>query len=513
MNFSDKKSIDPREIELKLQLPPGSRAVLEACSVFVAAKSTQLHQVTTYFDTPDRVLERAGLTLRVRRIGNTHVQNVKSRASDREVAADRGEWEWRISQDMPALGKLAKIRQLAKIAGKVKGSLEPVFVTDIRRTVRLLHVADDTIVEAAIDEGSIEAGSKREAVSELELKLKCGRIGPVYQFAAELRGIAPLWISSESKAARGWHLRTGQTEEAQRESTPELGKRTRAADGFHKIIAETLGHLVANIGPALRGDAEGVHQMRKALRASRAALKLFEPHLDATVAGRFNAVLLRLGQIFGTARDWDVLCLETLPAAKTDLPADQFPDLSLAAKGKRQVAHAAVDNALRSREFTLLVLGLAAWAEAGAEQPHSIGDDRMDARLGSLAPLLLDRVANKAKKRGRHPGRLSVAELHALRKSLKKLGCDVKCFRGLYRRHAADAYHSRCEDLEKILGVANDAIVTRRLALSLATARRPNLTKSVDALAQWSKHRRRKVLLGLKGALKAFRATPAFWSK
>jgi CHAD domain-containing protein len=106
-----------------------------------------------------------------------------------------------------------------------------------------------------------------------------------------------------------------------------------------------------------------------------------------------------------------------------------------------------------------------------------------------------------------------VEELHALRKSLKKLCCDVNSLRDLYRQRTVRVYRGRCEDLERILGVANDAAVTQRLALSLATARRPDLAKSTNALAQWSARRRRDALRGLKGAWKAFRATPAFWSK
>ena len=61
--------------------------------------------------------------------------------------------------------------------------------------------------------------------------------------------------------------------------------------------------------------------------------------------------------------------------------------------------------------------------------------------------------------------------------------------------------------------MANDAAVTQRLALTLVTAIRPDLTKPADALTRWSKRRGRKALQGLKAALKDFRATPAFWSQ
>ena len=385
-------------------------------------------------------------------------------------------------------------------------------VTDIRRTVRLLHLDDNTVVEVAIDEGRILAGGTHEPVSELELELKAGHIGQMYRLAAELQVLAPLWISPESKSARGWHLRTGQTRGAQKAPTLDLRRRVRAADGFREIIEGTLGHLMANIGPTLRGDAEGVHQMRIALRRCRAALNLFERHLDSAAAARFASGLQRFGQLFGTARDWDVFCLDTLPAAMVDLPAERLRDLNVAAEVERLAAHAAVAAALRDNDFTALVLDIAVWVAADAALPPLFPNGRMGERLGVLAPSLLERVARKAIKRGRHASRLSVEELHRLRKSLKKLRYDVDSLGGLYRQRAVKAYRGHCERLEEILGVANDAVVAKRLALKLVTDNRQDLAKPAGALARLSERRGQKALKGLKDAMKDFRATPGFWS-
>ena len=505
------KSADPQEVQLKFQLPPGSRAALEASPAFAAAAIKQHHEVTTYFDTPDSVLDAAGLTLRVRRSGKTLIQTVKSRSDWRGVATSRNEWEWPIGRDEPDVGRLAEVRTLAMAATAIKDRLEPVFVTDIRRTTRLLHLDENTVVEAAFDEGSIEAGRAREPVSELELELKGGCIGPMYRLAAELQALAPLWILPESKAARGWHLRTGQTEGGQLAQMPKLGRLALAAAGFHDILGGTLGHLIANIGAAVHGDPEALHQMRIAIRESRAVLQLFERYLDHETAERFNAALRRFGEIFGAARDWDVFCLETLSKAMADLPAERLEDLNLVAEVERQFAHAAVADTLRGHDFTAMVLGLAIWAEAGATRPSTLGDHRMGKRLRTLAPSLLDRAAGKAKQRGRHARRLSVAERHSLRKSLKKLYFDVESLGGLYRSRAVKTYRVRCEALEDVLGVANDAVVTKRLAMSLVTAMRPDLAKPASALRRWSGRRGRKALQGLKAALKDFRATPAFW--
>ncbi len=506
------EAVNPREIELKFHLPPGSRIALEASSALAAAKPSQHHLVTTYFDTPDHLLDRTGLTLRVRRSGDTHTQTVKSRANGRGVATDRNEWEWRIRQKEPDVGLLAKTRALAKAARAIKDRLEPVFVTDIQRTTRLLHLNDNTVVEVAIDEGSVKAGPACEPVSELELELKSGCIGPVYRLAAELQARAPLWISPESKAARGWHLRTGQAEGGQLGQMPKLGRHQQAAAGFRDMLGGTLGHLMANIGATLRGDPEALHQMRIAIRESRAVLQLFERYLDPAAAWRFNTGLWRFGEIFGMARDWDVFCLETLSAAKADLPAERLEDLNIVAEVNRQFAHAAVAETVRGHDFTAMVLGLEIWAEAGAAQPSTLGDGQMGQRLGTLAPSLLRRAAGKVKQRGRNALQHSVTKRHELRKSLKKLCFDVESLAGLYRPGAVKIYSSRSEALEKLLGLANDAVVTKRLALSLVMPSRPDLAKPAGALTRWSARRGRQALRGLKPALKDFRAAPAFWS-
>ncbi len=512
MRSSFAKSVEPHEIELKLRIPPGNRAALEAGPQLAAAESREHHLVTTYFDTPDSLLDRNGLTLRVRRSGDSYIQTVKSRASGRGVAISRSEWQWRIGQDKPDVGRLARTPTLATVAVAIKGRLEPVFVTDIHRTTWLLHLDENTVVEAAIDEGKIEAGPASQNVSELELELKSGCIGPVYRLAADLLALAPLWISPESKAARGWYVRTGQTEGGRFAQMPKLGRLVRAAAGFHEILGGTLGHLMADIAATLRGDPEALHQMRIGIRESRAVLQLFGRHLEPAAAGRFNAELQRFGEIFGAARDWDVFCLETLPAAMADLRAERLEDLNLVAEVERQFARAAVVDVIRGHDFTAMVLGLAIWAEAGMSQPSTLGDDRMGNRLGTLAPSLLHRAARKAKQRARHAGRLSMAKRHRLRKSLKKLSFDAESLAGLYRASAVKVYRGRCEALEEILGLSHDAVVTKRLAISLVSAIRPDLAKPARALTRWSERRGRKALQSLKPALKDFRAAPAFWS-
>jgi CHAD domain-containing protein len=284
-------------------------------------------------------------------------------------------------------------------------------------------------------------------------------------------------------------------------NTPAMGRRVLAAHGFRTIMVGALDHLTSNIAPTLCGDAEGIHQLRIALRASRAALQLFAPRLDPVIVGQFDSDLKQLGRLFGTARDWDIFCLLTLPAAIADLDQERLTDLQHAAEAERCLSHNAVVTTLRSQHFAAMIISLAAWIGKVTAK----GDMVDDPRLGALAPSLLDRVAAKVRKRDHRAGKLSAEARHSLRKALGNLCDDTKFLAALFPGRRLKRYQAICENLQALLGLANDADVAKRLVLSSIHDR------SAEALLHWIKRRRRRSLKGLEAARDAFRAAPAFW--
>jgi len=265
------------------------------------------------------------------------------------------------------------------------------------------------------------------------------------------------------------------------------------------------------MGATLRGDPEGLHQSRVAIREARAVLQLFDQYLEADSVKRFKATLRTYRDVLGAARDWDVFCLETLPAAIPDLSAEHLEDFNAAAEVARQLAHEAVAIAVRSRGFSELVLELVVWTGVGAIDPSRRDAGLTRQRLSTLAPSLLDRAAGTVRRRGRHIGRLSEAKRHGLRKSLKKLSFDVECLAHFYGAKGVKRYLRRCEALEKILGAANDAVVADRLAHKLVTAGRPELSKPAGAVERWNKLRARHALKDLQAAMGYFRNASVFW--
>ena len=98
-----------------------------------------------------------------------------------------------------------------------------------------------------------------------------------------------------------------------------------------------------------------------------------------------------------------------------------------------------------------------------------------------------------------------------MRKSLKRLSCAMGQLAGRYGRRTVKIYRTRCATLQRMLGAANDASVTSRLALGLMADDDPALTEAGGALAIWSDHQSRKALKGLgRATTKFFKARP-FW--
>jgi len=503
----------PIETELRLTVPPEARDALERHATFrELRKAKARHEVTTYFDTSDQTLARNGVSLRVRRVGEASVQTLKLAGAQSGITAARCEWEWPVAGDTPELMPLAGTPASALVSAGLADRLRPFFVTDIRRRILLLQPADGSLVEAALGDGEVRAGDVCESVSELELELKQGPPGPLYRLALDLAATTKLAIEPESKAERGRRLSTGTPPPVHKAEDLDLDGRLTGAAAAQAIVDAALGHLLANVPAARAGRTEGVHQVRVAVRRLRAALRLFRPCLEHHAHRRFDGELRRLGQVFGEARDWDVFALETLPAAGREAPgADQVRLLAAAAAARRDAAHSAVRAELAGSVFTSLVLGLAAWVDEGAAKPALLGAAALEQPIRTIAPELLDRLADTVAKRGRHLARASRDDLHRLRKALKKLRYGVEFVEGLYRHRSIRTYLHQCKDLQERLGNVNDAAMTVHLADRLAAGGTPGLAVAVAALAAWGKTRGETEELHLTTLWQTFTAEPRPW--
>lgn len=457
----------PTETELKLTLSDDApRRLLESETLRNAAAGPPRREriVTTYWDTLDRALARRGLSLRVRRQGGKRLQTLKAQG-DGGAAMERGEWEWPLDADEPDL-ELAAATPAADFA---RAALAPTLTTDVMRTARELRIAD-AVIEADIDEGELRAGDKREPIRELELELREGALGELYRLAVALYEETPFGIETQSKAQRGARLGFDERPQARKADPQRLPPDIPAAEAFRRIVAKTLGHVLANAAPARDRQAEGVHQLRVGVRRLRSALKLFAPLLTEPAAEAFDRKLQDLGHRIGEARDWSVFCDEQLSQVFAEGDRPDWGDLiGEAAKAKRDAAFARSAEIVAGSEFAALALSLAAWAEESGRRPRLVGDESLDQPIERLAPDLIGGLIRKARKRARRAEDGDAVALHGFRKALKKLRYGLEFLDGVHQAPAK--LRKEIKKLLNRLGDLNDVVSAAPLAQSLASER------------------------------------------
>ena len=195
-----------REIELKFLLDPKALGELKAVPLIgrslAAAKLGKL--ITTYFDTEDHRLEKAGLTMRLRKAGAKRILTVKQ---IEKAAIGRAEWERTVKSDRPIAADYAA-SPAGSVLGRGEKTLVPLYASSVARRAAVIARSGSRI-ELALDKGKIVAGDAEIPICEIELELKRGKPLHLIALARRLATIAPLHLSFISKAERGERLAKG----------------------------------------------------------------------------------------------------------------------------------------------------------------------------------------------------------------------------------------------------------------------------------------------------------------
>jgi inorganic triphosphatase YgiF len=493
----------PTELEIKFLLPVGAESALASHPVLGTSNGEPWRtqkEATTYFDTSNHALAQSGASLRVRFSDGRYVQTLKLRHGENPFS--RGEWEWPLDADSPDVDVLADT-PLASLA-KTTDELVPVFKAEVSRSLQVLH-SDGAIIEATLDLGFIRAGEKVEPIRELELELKEGEPAALYHLAERLQATVPLVLGAESKSDRGWRLVHGRPYKEVKQAKLHLPADVTGRAAFRIIVQSALASLLANQPAAATGTVEGVHQMRIAIRRLRACLALFRPHLERDAERRHTDELRRLGQVLGTARDWDVFCTQTLPdAGEGGVAERRISSLLARAEVERARAHEQLATELASPVLTKTVLGMSAWVEAPASLSDPADDALLREPLSDLAPRLEARLERKVRRCGRHIRKRSEEELHDLRKALKKLRYSVEFLAPLHRENRLKSYLHRCKQLQEQLGGINDAAMAVTLTERLC-AQDASLALDAGALKDWANQHRAQAVAHLPAAWHEFK--------
>jgi CHAD domain-containing protein len=236
---------------------------------------------------------------------------------------------------------------------------------------------------------------------------------------------------------------------------------TEAAKRVLSVRLRAVGEVLPRAALEADRDPEYVHQLRVATRRADAALRIFEPCLPGKVHKKARRRLRRLRQAAGAARDWDVLLLGIV-ARRVKQPEKDQHGLNFLfgyAFGLRTAAQADLEAAgsEEHQSFDAFLETTTAAVRPAHDLPHDA------VLLGLARPLLTARLHELD---WTAAGDLQdYAHLHQVRIAGKRLRYAMEVFADCFSLSFREDLYPRIEEMQEILGRANDSHVAQaRLA-------------------------------------------------
>lgn len=509
---------DQAEVELKLLAPQGSLEKLREapCIVQHARNRGAFHRLeTVYYDTAERLLFQHGMSLRVRRSGKNFIQTLKL-APDRAQPLMRRQWEMPVESITPDLARFPAEEVGDPVAALSNDALVPVFETKVRRHARQLDLPDAS-VEVVFDEGTIEAAARREVLSEIELELKSGNAGVLFDLGSQLLDAAPLQIGTRSKAERGYALAFDVVPAATKAELSGITPELVVDDVIALLVGSCWHHILKNHAVAEQGsDPEGVHQMRVALRRLRTICALFRRDIPSPAFLAVDSEAKWLMRQLGKARDWDVFAETTIARMASAVPDIDLEGLRQAVEQQRKSSYGTLQSVLADPRCSRFLLSLGQLVERRGWR-NEIDSEALavlSQPMPVLADKILERLHRKTLKRGAGFRRLDIHAQHNLRINLKKLRYAAEFFLPLYASHApVKRYVKRLARLQTSLGRVCDIGSTRVLLHAIRQDDQPALHLGIGAMAGWLARDQIAVAKRLRKSWRRFKTTPAFWRR
>jgi CHAD domain-containing protein len=432
----------------------------------------------TWFDTFDWRLYRAGLFLEyvAAHRGGDLVLTGGSSASQQVPG-------WRAGRAYQA-GELPDGPVTSQIASLIfpRALLPVVTVASTATVSRLLNADGKTVARLLIDRPVIAESALPPRVAVAEVRGYPGQARRAARIIALTPGVEPSPdAASGVLAPSGGRLLDDALLAIGRRSCDYSNKVNAtitagmpAAKAVAAIMRTLLDALQANVDGVLRDtDSEFLHDLRVAVRRTRAAIKLLGDCLGLSDADhdRFAAEFKWLGDLTTPVRDLDVHLLgfdalaRQLRAAKSD---DLAPFRAFLAE-RRTREFRILARGLRSERFGELMSQWRAALEEVSSRKAKRGEQAMAA--GQLAVNRTARAFRKVSRNGAAITPDSPPEsLHDLRKRCKELRYSLEFFAPLHDKAAYAAVVGDLKKLQDCLGDFQDTEVQIEEIRALATA-------------------------------------------
>ncbi|HUL92099.1 MAG TPA: CHAD domain-containing protein [Burkholderiales bacterium] len=286
-------------------------------------------------------------------------------------------------------------------------------------------------------------------------------------------------------------------------------------EAFRALCAVCVRHLEGNrYGALATADPEYLHQIRVALRRLRTAFDVFADALPVDAAAELLGELRWLRRALGGARDWDVFLAGTLKPALARHPRHAgLRSIRAACEDSIAEARTASRRALESRRYYALMRALRALSYGDAPLPSRAAGAARPPQLRRHALAAIAALIGKARKRGRRLARLDAAELHRLRKAVRRLRYGLLFLAPLLPEARVRPLAAAVEAMQETLGVLNDCAVGETLIeRARAEARGPKRRKARKLLAKRIAEARAAGRGQLEAQWRAFRAAQEEWA-
>lgn len=458
------------EIELKLALPTSDPSSLgkqlARTPALARRKATHLHLHNVYYDTPEQILRRERVALRIRRLGSDArpqwLQTLKLGGRGDSALSQRGEWETAVPDAALALDAL-EATPWSRIDpdGTVFRALAPCFVTTFDRTSWSVHKRDGSVVEVSLDVGQIAAGDKSAPICELELELIAGQPAVLFDLAQQIARTIAVLPSNLSKAERGYALAQDSLDMPLRARPPSLASDMPLPEAAQHVLREMFCQFTFNLN-ALRtsDDPEVVHQARVGWRRFKSACRLFKPALSVNAVPSWQE-LQPLLTFLGDLRDLDVARTETLPpladayAAGDARRTKAWQAMGQALMQAADLQRKAVQYALKEPAVGVALLATTQWLE-GLSGPNGPDDARVEPEM------TLRRWARRRMVRLHGQLRLALKDAgnpvsqHRARIFAKRMRYGIEALRPLLPKRRAQRWHQQATGLQTSIGATRD---------------------------------------------------------
>jgi CHAD domain-containing protein len=406
------------EHERKLQAPDGFELPPLGGTPLEARVFTSV-----YYDVPSRSLSNSGITLRRRTERGKSVWQLKLPADDA-----------RLELEQPG-GPTGPPEELAKLlVAHLRGiRVEPIAELRTRRRGELVERSGST-AEVTVDEVAVmDAQRVAQEFVEVEIELVTGNPRRLDKIAKEISRAGATPSNGTPKVFQALGIGPKKTR-----------RPTAPFEALRSLLRAQLGEILRHDpGTRLGSDPESLHDMRVAVRRSRALLRAGRA-LIASDTQMLEAELKWLGEVLGAVRDLDVLLAHLRTEAAALGTTDEKTALRLlrALTQDRKRARGALLRALAGPRYLQLL-------------------DRFETELVDLEPtgaaVTLDALAARELKRMRKAVRaLSTPPLDNELHHLRKLGKRARyAFELARNRTVAD----RAKQLQDVLGEHQDSTV------------------------------------------------------